>query len=77
MGLDEQLYRLPIVGSNIKRLYSYFKENIAFTDIIHILTGLGLGFIIAGGNLLNWGILALTIGALGHVYAFIRGKLLE
>ena len=74
MGLDEQLYRLPIIGSNIKRLYSYFRENIAYTDLIHVLIGLGLGLIIAGGELLNWGILALSLGILGHVYAFIKGK---
>ena len=74
MGLDEQLYRLPVIGSNIKRLHSYFRENLAFTDTIHILEGLGLGLIIAGGNLLNWGVLALAIGILGHVYAFIKGK---
>jgi len=62
MGLDEQLYRLPIIGSNIKRMFSYFKENTAITDLIHVLVGLGLGLIIAGGEFLNWGIIALSIG---------------
>jgi len=74
MGLDEQLYRLPIIGSNIKRLYTYFRKNIAYTDQIHVLIGLGIGLIIAGGDLFNWGILALALGNLGHVYAFIKGK---
>jgi len=74
MGLDEQLYRLPIIGSKFRRTYSYFRENIVFTDIIHVLIGLGFGLIIVGGEYLNWGIIALAIGILGHVYAFIKGK---
>jgi len=74
MGLDERLYRLPIIGLSFKRLHSYFKENIVFTDIIHVLIGLGLGLIIVGNEFLNLGILALAIGILGHVYAFIKGK---
>ena len=74
MGLDEQLNELPLIGSNIRRLYSYFKENIAFTDIIHVLIGLGFGLIIAGNDLYKWGFFSLAIGVLGHVYAFIKGK---
>jgi len=74
MGLDQQLYRLPIIGRLIERLYSYFKEHTLFTDMIHILLGLGLGLIIAGGIWLNWGVLALAIGIIGHIYAFIKGK---
>jgi len=74
MGLDEQLYRLPIIGSNIQRLYSYFKKNIAYTDLIHVLIGLGIGLIIAGGELFNWGIVAFSIGILGHVFAFFKGN---
>jgi len=74
MGLDEKLYELPVIGSIIRRLYSYFKENIAFTDIIHVLIGLGLGLIIVGNEFYNWGFFALTTGVLGHVYAFIKGK---
>ncbi|HLD04453.1 MAG TPA: hypothetical protein VJG90_01925 [Candidatus Nanoarchaeia archaeon] len=73
MGLDQQLYRLPFIGKIINRLYSYFKKHTAFTDFIHVLLGLGLGFIIAGGTLLNWGLLFLAIGLLGHIYAFTRG----
>jgi len=73
MDIDQQLYRLPLIGNSTERLYSYFKEHIAFTDLIHISTGLGLGLIIAGGDLLNWGIIALAIGILGHIYAFIKG----
>lgn len=74
MNLDEQLYRLPLIGRAVKRLYSYFKKNTAITDFIHVVLGLGLGLIIAGGTFIVWGVIALTIGALGHIYAFIRGK---
>ena len=74
MNLDQQLYRLPLIGRIIKRLYSYFKEHVAFTDFIHFALGLGLGLIIAGNNLLNWGIFALAIGILGHIFAYIKGN---
>ena len=74
MSLDEQLYRLPLIGWIVKRLYSYFKKNTAITDFMHVAAGLGMGLLIAGGKLVFWGILALTIGILGHIYAFIRGE---
>ncbi|MDA2936613.1 hypothetical protein MYX06_05345 [Patescibacteria group bacterium AH-259-L05] len=74
MSLDEQLYRLPLIGWIIKRLYSYFKKNTAITDLMHVAAGLGIGFLIVGGTLTLWGIFALAIGVLGHVYAFIKGE---
>jgi len=73
MSLDQRLYHLPLIGRITKRLYSYFKEHIAFTDLIHVAVGLGLGLIIAGGDLLNWGFFALAVGILGHIHAFIKG----
>jgi len=73
MNIDKQLYRLPFIGPIIKRLYSYFKKNTAFTDLIHILLGLGIGLIIAGNKFFMWGIILLFIGIMGHIYAFIKG----
>lgn len=73
MNLDELLYRLPLIGWAIKRLYNYFKRQTALTDFFHVLVGLGIGFIIAEGQLLSWGILVLVIGILFHIYAFTKG----
>ena len=73
MNLDKQLYSLPFIGPTIKRLYSYFKKNIAFTDFIHVSLGLGIGLIIAGNNFFISGIIFLIIGGIGHIYAFIKG----
>lgn len=74
MNLDELLYRLPLVGRIVKRLYSYFKNHTALTDFFHVLVGLGIGLIIAGGALFGWGVFALLLGILFHVYAFGRGQ---
>jgi len=74
MNLDEQLFRLPFIGFIIKRLYNFFRKNIAFTDAIHISIGLGIGLIIAGDNFLVSGLIFLLIGIVGHIYAFMKGK---
>ena len=74
MNLDELLYRLPLIGGFVRRTYAYFKKNIAVANSSHVFGGLGIGFIIAGDELLPWGMAALTIGILGHVYAFIKGR---
>lgn len=74
MHLDEQLYRLPLIGWAVKRLYSYFKKNTLITDGIHIVLGLGLGLVIAGDTFFVWGVVAIAIGTLGHIYAFMKGK---
>ena len=75
MKLDKQLYRLPFIGYVIKRLYSYFKKNIAFTDFIHLSLGLGIGLIIADNEFFLFGIILLLMGVIGHVYAFIKGDI--
>jgi len=73
MGSDDFICSLPLVGSFFKRLYSYFRKHIFFTDLIHIMIGLGLGFIIASKELFNFGVVLIVLGVLGHVYAFIKG----
>jgi len=73
MSLDEQLYKMPIIGILIRRLYSYFKRNTAITDGMHIALGLGIGLLFAGEEFYKWAALALLIGVLGHIYALIKG----
>ena len=73
MNIDKQLYKLPFIGTIIKRLYSHFKKNILFADFIHFFLGLGIGFIIVGNKFLVWGIVLLIISVLGHIYAYIKG----
>lgn len=75
MVIDERLYRLPVVGRAIKRLYSYFKANIFFTDMIHIVSGIGIGLIFADKKFMAIGMIALSIGVAGHIFAFLRAKI--
>lgn len=74
MNLDELLYRLPLIGWIVRRLYSYFKRHTALTDFFHVLVGLGIGLMITGGVFFQWGILALLLGILFHFYALSRGE---
>jgi len=71
--LDELMYRLPLLGSVFKRLYSYFKKHTAFTDLIHVCLGLGVGLLIGGAEYLIFGWTFLLLGILGHIYAYIKG----
>jgi len=73
MGLDDFICSLPFLGSFFKRLYSYFRKHILFTDLIHIMIGLGLGLIIASRELFIFGIVLIVLGGLGHLYAFVKG----
>lgn len=73
MSLDEILYRLPLVGGAFRRLYGYFKTHTALTNSFHVLSGLGIGLVITGESWFVWGIVALLLGGLFHLYAFIRG----
>jgi len=73
MNLDRQLYKLPIIGFVIRRLYTYFKKHTAVTDFMHISLGLGIGLLFAREKFFTWAIVFLAIGIVGHVYAFIKG----
>ena len=73
MGIDDFLCRLPLIGGVVKRLFNYFRQHIAYADSIHVTIGLGLGFIIVGDKFFSLGVVLLTIGILGHIYAFIKG----
>ena len=74
MGLDEVICNFPIVGSFFKRLYSYFRKHILFTDLIHVVFGLGLGVVLVSKELFKLGIILIFIAILGHLWAFIKGK---
>lgn len=73
MNLDKLLYRLPLVGWVVRRLYNYFKVQTALTDFFHVLIGFGLGLIIVGEGFFFLGLTVLMLGTLFHLYAFIKG----
>jgi len=73
MTIDEKLYRLPVIGEAMRRLYSYFKKHTLFTDLIHISLGVGIGFVITSQEFLFPGILFLSVGIIGHIYAYMKG----
>lgn len=72
-SIDEVMYRLPVVGIVMERNYSYFKQNTAITNLIHVTFGLGLGLALANENLFRLGMIFIIMSLLGHVYAFIKG----
>lgn len=74
MNMDEKLYGLPFIGWMIKRLYGYFRNNIAVTDFMHVALGFGLGLLVAEKGLTLFSGTALGIGILGHIFAFIKGR---
>ena len=67
------LYTLPVLGPMTKRLYSYFRKNIAFTDFIHVAGGAGVVLLIVGNQYIRPGIILVAVAVLGHVYAYING----
>jgi len=74
MNIDNAIYRLPILGNTWRRMHTYFKTQVAVTDIIHVLIGLGIGMVIDNGKFLVTGALVLVFGAIYHLYAFIKGR---
>lgn len=73
MSIDEELYTMPIIGSIYERTHSYFRKHITITDIVHVLMGLGAGLMLMGETYASFGILALLLGAVYHIYAYING----
>lgn len=74
MNIDNTVYKLPIVGYAYRRMHAYFRTQITVTDIIHVLIGLGIGIVIGNQKFLIVGVLALILGTMYHIYAFISGK---
>ena len=74
MTIDERLFKLPLIGSHIRRMFSYFSQHIFFTDMVHISAGIGIGLLLVGGRLFPLGVVGLCIGVAGHLFAYSRGK---
>ena len=74
MNIDNTVYKLPIVGCAYRRMHAYFRTQITATDIIHVLIGLGIGMVVGNQKFFMIGILALVLGAIYHIYAFINGN---
>ncbi len=58
----------------MKKETSYLKKHVAYTSIIHLIGGIGIGVLItyplAGTHPVRWGIALLAISFLGHIYAW-------
>ena len=72
-NIDYALYQLPIIGRIFERMHRYFRKHMTITDLVHVLVGFGFGLIVAGDNFMFLGVLALILGAMHHLYAFIKG----
>lgn len=77
MTIDEKLYVLPGIGRLVRRLYAYFRQHVFFTDMVHIASGLGIGFLLVGGKYFIAGIVTLGIGTAGHLFAFVMSPIRE
>jgi len=73
MSIDEKLYTMPIIGPVYERTHSYFRKHITVTDLFHILMGLGIGLMLASYDYVFLGVLALLLGTIYHIYAYIKG----
>ena len=72
MSIDEGLYKMPIIGPVYERTHSYFRKHITVTDLVHVLMGFGVGLIIANRDYFTFGISALLLGLIYHIYAYIK-----
>ena len=78
MNWDKVITALPGIGFVFEKMYAYFKQNIFFADIIHIILGLGMGLIAVGvaykkKRLVYAGVVLFGISILGHIWAFFKG----
>ena len=75
MALDDYICNLPIVGFIFRRLYSYSRKHLFFTEFIHILFGIGIGLVLfTSGYFFILGIIFIILDLLGHAWAFVQGK---
>ena len=75
MLLDNLICQLPVIGFIFERMYHYFREHVFFTEVIHILFGLGIGLVLFRTDFWFWiGITFILADLLGHAWAFIQGS---
>ena len=70
-NMDEFLYKVPLIGSIIKKQYSYFRNHMALTDLFHLLAGFGLALIFFTSRMLL-GFVILGFSILYHLYAILK-----
>jgi hypothetical protein len=62
----------------MKKAMSYFKKHIAYTSLIHLIGGIGIGILItypfAGIHPVRWGVALLAISLLGHLYGWFVSR---
>src|SRR3989338_5009391 len=71
--IDQFFCENQLVGGIFKRTYSFFKTHTAVTDAIHVSLGLGIGLIFGSERMMAPGLFFLSLGLLGHIFAFIKG----
>lgn len=56
-----------------KRMLKYFSKNPSYNSWIHFIAGLGAGFLLtyplAGSHPVRWGLFALAVAVIGHLWA--------
>lgn len=56
-----------------KRSIKYFSKYPDFNGLVHILAGIGIGFMLtyplAGEHPIRWGLTFLTLALIGHIWA--------
>ncbi len=73
-SLDKKIYAIPVFGKTFVRTYGFFRKHTAITNLMHVILGLGIGFIFVGGYLFWPGVVAVILASLGHIYAYIKGS---
>ncbi len=75
-NLDNFFYNLPLLGIYFKTAYPYWKKNTILGNLTHMIYGLGIGLVLVGKEWLTFGLIALLITAILHIWAFVKGKAL-
>ncbi|MBI4036576.1 hypothetical protein HY386_01720 [Candidatus Daviesbacteria bacterium] len=61
-----------------KKIESYFAKHVYFNSTVHVLVGMGAGFllynVLAAPHPVRWGVLFLSLGILGHLYPLMIKK---
>lgn len=74
MNIDNKLYSFPVIGRAYKRMHAYFRTQVTLTDILHVLIGIGIGFVIVNRELNLFEIIIFSLGISYHALAFVKGS---